>query len=139
MRQCNLAGLLGAEAEESSEEEEEPGGNPKLAYMTGRAVRSEINLKELSPENRRLFDASMQKEWSSWQKFQAVEELTEEEIAALPPETKDTKVVGARWVHTDKNSKPRLTAYHMAKKTGKTKEQVDKELPFEAKSRCVVR
>ena len=136
LRQCNLAGILGAEAEESSEEEEEePDGNPKFAYLTGRAVRSEINLKELSPENRRLFDASMQKEWSSWQKFQAVEELTEEEIASLPP---DTKVIGTRWVHTDKNSKPRAIAYHMAKKTGKSKEQVDKEFPFEAKSRCVV-
>ena len=77
----------------------------------------------------------MQKEWVSWQKFQAVEELSDEEVKALPG---DTKIIGTRWVHTDKNSKPRLIAYHMAKKTGKTKEQVDKEYPFEAKLRLVV-
>eukprot|EP00435_Cladocopium_sp_Y103_P057754 s1878_g20.t1 len=63
------------------------------------------------------------------------DELTEEEISKLPP---DTKVIGTRWVHTDKNSKSRLIAYHLAKKTGKSREQVDKEFPFEAKSRCVV-
>ena len=103
--------------------------------MTGKAAKSEIDINSLSPEDRKLFDASMLKEWTSWQKFQAVAELTEEEIQSLP---QDTKVIGTRWVHTDKNSKPRLIARHMAKKTGKTKEQVDKEFPFEAKSRLVV-
>ena len=105
------------------------------ALLTGKAVKSEIDLKSLSPEDRAKFDVSMGKEWSSWGSFRAVDELTEEEIKLLPP---DTKIVGTRWVHTDKNSKPRLIAYHMAKKTGKTKEQVDKEFPFMAKSRLVV-
>ena len=96
--------------------------------MTGRAVFSEINLKELSPENRRLFDDSTQKEWNAWQKLQAVEELTEEEIAALPPQT---KAVRTRRAHIGKNSKPRLIVYRIAKKIGKTEEKVDKEFPFD--------
>ena len=82
-----------------------------------------------------MFDASTQKEWNSWQKIQSVEELTEEEISKLPP---NKKVIRARWAHTDKNSKNRLIAYHLAKKTGKSKEQLDREFPFEAKSRCVL-
>lgn len=110
-------------------------GNPKLVYLTGKAVRSEVNLKSLSASDRLLFDESMKKEWESWNKFQAVKELTEEEIKLLPP---DTKVVGTRWVHTDKNSKPRLIAQHLGRKTGKSKEQIEKEYPFQAKSRLVV-
>ncbi|CAE7726450.1 unnamed protein product, partial [Symbiodinium necroappetens] len=74
-------------------------------------------------------------EWSSWMKFDAVQELTAEEIAQLPP---DTKIIGTRWVHTDKNDKPRLLAKALAKRTGKTADQIKKEFPFEAKSRMVV-
>ena len=77
----------------------------------------------------------MQKEWTLWQRFQAVQELSEDEINNLPPET---KIIGTRWAHTDKNCKPRVIAYHMARKTGKSKEQVDREYPFEEKSRLVV-
>ena len=112
--------------------------NPVIAfsYMTGKAAtRSEVSLKHLSPEDRRLFDDSMAKEWTSWQKFGAVEELDDKTIANLP---KDTKIIGTRWVHTDKNSKNRLVGYHMMKRTGKTKAQVDREFPFQAKSRLVV-
>ena len=131
-RRLELAGDLSESSEELEPEQE---SNLNYAFMTGKAAKSEININSLSPEDRKLFDASMLKEWTSWQKFQAVAELTEEEIQSLP---QDTKVIGTRWVHTDKNSKPRLIARHMAKKTGKTKEQVDKEFPFEAKSRLVV-
>jgi hypothetical protein len=53
---------------------------PHMAFMTGKAVRSEINLKNLSEKDLSLFQASMQKEWLSWQKFQAVQELSEEEV-----------------------------------------------------------
>ena len=42
-------------------------------FLTGRAVRSEISLKNLSPEDREKFNISMQKEWDSWNRFQAVE------------------------------------------------------------------
>lgn len=105
------------------------------SFMTGKAARSEVNLKTLTPEKRALFDIAMQKEWSSWQRFQAVEELTEEDYKDLPG---DTKIIGTRWVHTDKNSKPRMMAGYMAKKTGKTKSQVERDYPFEAKSRLVV-
>eukprot|EP00434_Breviolum_minutum_P011223 symbB.v1.2.009904.t1/scaffold605.1/size182108/4 len=63
-------------------------GNPKLVYLTGKAIRSEVSLKSLSASDRLLFDESMRKEWESWNKFQAVKELTEEEIKMLPPDTK---------------------------------------------------
>lgn len=108
---------------------------PADAFLTGKAVRSEVNLKQLSPEDRAKFDASMAKEWASWQKFSAVEVLSEEQVAALP---KDVQIVGTRWVHTDKNSKPRLMAEALSKRTGKTKQQIRKEFPFEAKSRLLV-
>eukprot|EP00439_Symbiodinium_sp_Y106_P017632 s1781_g2.t1 len=40
---------------------------------------SEIKLGQLSPEDRKKFDLSMEKEWNSWQKFGAVEKLSEEQ------------------------------------------------------------
>ncbi|CAE7745994.1 RE1 [Symbiodinium sp. KB8] len=109
---------------------------PAETFMTGRAGRnSEVKLANLDKESRARFDASMGKEWASWQKFSAVEELTQKQIEDLP---KDVKIIGTRWVHTDKNEKLRLLAMYMAKRTGKTKEQIEKEFPFEAKSRLVV-
>ena len=105
------------------------------SYLTGAAVRTEVNIFELPPEDRLKFDAAMAKERASWQKFSAVEVLTEEQVEALPG---DTKIIGTRWVHVDKNKKPRLLAAAMSKKTKKTKEQIQKEFPFEAKSRIVV-
>ena len=57
------------------------------------------------------------------------------QVKDLPP---DVQVVGTRWVHTDKNEQPRLMAEALAKRTGKTKEQIRREFPFEAKSRLVV-
>ena len=79
----------------------------------------------------------MAKEWSSWQKFGAVEVLTPEQVKNLPA---DTQIIGTRWVHTDKNQKPRLLAsyQYLSKRTGKTMEQINREFPFEAKSRMVV-
>ncbi|CAE7930582.1 brap-2 [Symbiodinium necroappetens] len=132
--------MLGSENlhdEESSENsEDEPIHEcPADVLLTGKAVRSEIKLKDLKPEDRAKFEASMAKEWSSRMKFDAVQELTAEEIAQLPP---DTKIIGMRWVHTDKNDKPRLLAKALAKRTGKTADQIKKEFPFEAKSRMVV-
>ena len=38
---------------------------PADVFLTGKAVRSEIKLKDLSPENRAKFLASMEKEWTS--------------------------------------------------------------------------
>jgi hypothetical protein len=40
--------------------------NPAEAFLTGRAARSEINLKDLNPSERKLFDQGMAKEWNSW-------------------------------------------------------------------------
>ena len=143
IREHNMKRLLNNYEELSgsdvSSEEDDPEQDqlqePADAFLTGKAVRSEVNLKQLSPEDRAKFDASMAKEWASWQKFSAVEVLSEEQVAALP---KDVQIVGTRWVHTDKNSKPRLMAEALSKRTGKTKEQIRKEFPFEAKSRLVV-
>ncbi len=108
---------------------------PPDIFLTGKAVRSEVNLKSLSPEDRAKFDASMAKEWASWMNFGAAEILTEQQIAELPD---DAEIIGTRWVHTDKNKKPRLLAEAMKKKTGKSDAQIHKEFPFEAKSRMVV-
>lgn len=77
----------------------------------------------------------MQKERDSWKKFGAVEVLTKEQIADLPD---DAQIVGTRWVHTDKNSKPRLMAKYLSKRAGKTESQIRKEIPFQTKSRLVV-
>ena len=104
-------------------------------FLTGKAVRSEIKLKDLSPEDRQKFAQAMEKEWSSWMKFNAVEILTPDQVLALPS---DVKVIGTRWVHTDKNQKQRLLALHLRTKTGKSAEQVKAEFPFSAKSRLVV-
>ena len=51
--------------------------NPRLeAFLAGKAVRSEISLRELSTEDRARFDASMAKEWA----FNAVEVLSEDKL-----------------------------------------------------------
>lgn len=39
--------------------------NTEFAYMTGKAAKSEINIRQLDPSDRALFDVSMQKEWTS--------------------------------------------------------------------------
>ena len=124
--------------EESSEDEQAlllQQQDPVDIFLTGKAVRSEVNLKSLSPEDRAKCDGSMAKEWASWMNFGAAEILTEQQIAELPA---DAEIVGTRWVHTDKNKKPRLLAEAMKKKTGKSDAQIRKEFPFEAKSRMVV-
>ena len=54
-------------------------------------MRSEISLKDLSPEDRAKYDDSMAKEWSSWQKFNAVEILSPQQIEDLP---EDAKIIG---------------------------------------------
>ncbi|CAE7722529.1 GIP, partial [Symbiodinium necroappetens] len=108
---------------------------PADVFLTGKAVRSEIKLKNLSPQERELYTHAMEKEWSSWEKFNAVEVLSPDQVAQLPS---DVKIIGTRWVHTDKNQKQRLLALHLRGKTGKTKEQVEKEYPLSAKSRLVV-
>ncbi|OLP82760.1 hypothetical protein AK812_SmicGene36569 [Symbiodinium microadriaticum] len=48
---------------------------PTDMFLTEKSVRSEIKLKDLSSEERKKFEASMAKEWSSWEKFNAVEDL----------------------------------------------------------------
>ena len=108
---------------------------PADVFLTGKAVRSEIKLKDLRPKERELFVGAMEKEWTSWEKFNAVEVLTPEMVASLPG---DVKIIGTRWVHTDKNQKQRLLALHLRHKTGKTKEQIEREYPLTAKSRLVV-
>lgn len=123
--------------DEATDEDGRENGNPVIAeaFLTGKAIRSEIRLGDLGPGQRSLFDEAMKKEWSSWMKFSTVEVMTPDQIAELP---EDTKIIGTRWVHVDKNNKRRLIAKMLAKKTGKTQEQIDRENPLEAKSRIVV-
>ena len=106
--------------------------NPADVFLTtGKSVCSEARLKDLAPDDRSKFDKSMAKEWASWQKFGAVEVLSKEQVRQLP---EDVQVIGTRWVHTDKNAKPRLLAnYLLSKRTRKSKEQIRREFPFEAK------
>ena len=106
---------------------------PADAFLTGKAVRSEIKLKDLAPGDRVKFDEAMAKEWSSWQKFGAVEKLSLEQVRELP---QGTKIIGTRWAHTDKNQKPRLLVGHIAQKSGKSKQQIEKA--FAPKSRLIV-
>jgi hypothetical protein len=95
-------------------------GDPE-AMLVGRAARSEINLRDLQPREKALFAEAMAKEWKSWMDFNAVDVLTPEEVAKLPP---GTKVIGTRWVHTDKNAKLRTSS--------------TTHIPMAAKSRLVV-
>jgi len=55
----------------------------------------------------------MAKEWTTWGNYQAVKLLSESEVAALP---KNLKVVGMRWVFTDKNERLRLPGTASASK-----------------------
>ena len=137
LKNKRLKRLMDDEEDDEEELHEEAGlENPHHeAMLTGRAVKSEVNLKDLSQIDREKFDVSMAKEWASFQKFNAVEVLTEKQIKELP---NDVEIVSMRWVHTDKNQKPRLLAMAMSKKTGKSKKQIEKDYPFEAKSRMVV-
>ena len=119
------------EGNEDTEEEDLLCAIPADVFLTGKAVRSEIKLKDLTHEQRQEYIQSMGKEWSSWEKFNAVEVLTPEQILNLP---KDVKIIGTRWVHTDKNQKQRLLALHLRAKTGKSEEQIRREYPLSAKS-----
>ena len=50
----------------------------------------------------------------------------------------DAKIIGTRWVHTDKNQKKRLMSAVLQGRTGKSQAQIQKEFPLDAKSRLVV-
>eukprot|EP00435_Cladocopium_sp_Y103_P014041 s2039_g3.t1 len=136
-RMLNYEGdaLTSSQSEDEKEQCFVEGQGPGDVFLTGKAVRSEISLKDLSQEDRAKYDVSMAKEWSSWQKFNAVEVLTPQQIENLP---EDTKIIGTRWVHTDKNQKKRLMSAALQGRTGKTQAQIQKEFPLEAKSRLVV-
>ena len=134
--QINLLKEYGAEQSSSEDNYDDMfNDTPAETFLTGKAASTEISLKNLNEEDREKFQASMQKEWDSWTKFGAVEVLTKEQIENLPD---DVQIIGTRWIHVDKNSKPRLLAKAMQKKTGKTDAQIKKEFPFQAKSRLVV-
>ncbi|CAE7548475.1 RE2, partial [Symbiodinium necroappetens] len=142
VRESRLRKMIGDESIYETDTEDEIEGTDldvfitsADVFLTGRAVRSEVKLKDLTEKDREAFTQSMAKEWSSWMKFNAVEILTPTQISKLPT---GTKIIGTRWVHTDKNQKQRLLALHLSKKTGKDKEAVMKEYPFSAKSRLVV-
>ena len=135
-RLAKESGYTSDSNEEVTEDEQAMNDDPADAFLTGKAARStDIKLHNLSKEDREKFNASMAKEWASWQRFNAVELLTPKQVKELP---EDVQIVGTKWVHTDKNDRPRLLAVFLSKRTGKTKEQIKKEFPFEAKSRMVV-
>ncbi|CAE7252473.1 RE1 [Symbiodinium sp. CCMP2592] len=143
LREKRLKRIIGyeEEAESSYDENSEEDvylSHPSEVFLTGKAVKSEVRLKDLDPKDRERFTGeggSMAKEWNSWNKFAAVDKLEPHEIRDLPS---DVKIIGTRWVHTDKNAKPRLLAEYLSKRTEKGKAQIKKEFPFEAKSRLVV-
>ena len=94
------------------------------AYLVGTSrARKEVQLKDLDHATCRLYEASLAKEWNSWLNFGAVELLTEQQVQWLP---KGVKIIGARWVHTDKAAKLRVPG------------TASENLPVQAKSRLVV-
>ncbi|CAK0863333.1 unnamed protein product, partial [Prorocentrum cordatum] len=96
----------------------------EFAYLTKGAVRSEIRLQDLAPEQRKEFDQAMAKEWRSWTEFQAVEVLSFSQAKELLD--RGASPVGTRRVHTDKNAKKRNL------------KQTYDDIPLAAKSRLVV-
>ncbi|CAK0814360.1 unnamed protein product, partial [Prorocentrum cordatum] len=96
----------------------------EFAYLTKGAVRSDIRLQDLAPEQRKEFDQAMAKEWRSWTEFQAVEVLSSNQAKELLD--RGASPVGTRWVHTDKNAKKR------------NPKQTYDDIPLAAKSRLVV-
>ncbi|CAK0810251.1 unnamed protein product, partial [Prorocentrum cordatum] len=96
----------------------------EFAYLTKGAVRSEIRLQDLAPEQRKEFDQAMAKEWRSWTEFQAVEVLSFSQAKELLD--RGASPVGTRWVHTDKNAKKRNL------------KQTYDDIPLAAKSRLGV-
>jgi hypothetical protein len=72
-------------------------------------VAGEINLKDLNQKVLKLFtgeQGSIWKEWQDWLRHKAVIPLTDKEVGELP---KHMKIVGMRWVHTDKNERKRVS------------------------------
>ena len=68
-------------------------------------------------------------------KRSSVEVLSPQQIEDLP---EDAKIIGTRWVHTDKNQKKRLMSAALQGRTGKSQAQIQKEFPLEAENRLVV-
>ena len=69
--------------------------------MAESARSKELSWKTMSEEVKQLFLGSMAKEWSTWERFNAVKMVDQ-----LPQRA---RAIGMRWVHTDKNAKLRLT------------------------------
>lgn len=97
-----LMRLMDDEEDDEEELHEEAGlENPHHeAMLTGRAVKSEVNLKDLSQVDREKFDVSMAKEWASFQKFNAVEVLTEKQIRSFPMTLRSYQCVGCTLTRT---------------------------------------
>ena len=87
---------------------------PTDIFLSGKAPRS--SSRTLAPRREKKFEASMAKEWCSWEKVNAVEVLTPDQVAQIPG---DVRIIGTCWVHTDKNQKQRLLALHVRGKAGK--------------------
>ncbi|CAJ1448790.1 unnamed protein product, partial [Effrenium voratum] len=85
--------LMRSDGSSTAEEEDQDQNIPtnfmvEETMLTGKAVRSETNLKDLDPEDRALYDVSMGDEWQSWTKFEAVDILTEKQKDNLDPDIK---------------------------------------------------
>ena len=70
------------------------------AFLTGRGRGKEIDLNKLSKAERKLFDASMAKEWANWSNFRAVTVVPPGEAQGVL--ARATSVIPSRWVHTNK-------------------------------------
>ena len=92
------------------------------AYLVGAAKSKEVSLQSLTESDRPKYDESMAKEWANWQRFEAVVPLSAEEEKQI--KEAGTRVIGMRWVHTDKNERLRMKS--------------KASLPILAKSRIVV-
>ena len=71
-------------------------------FLTGRAVRKEVNFVSESPANQRLLHAAMEREWKKWEEHKATLPLTQGELRMLKSRFPNLKIVGRRWVLTPK-------------------------------------
>ena len=91
-------------------------------FLTGRARTREFKYREMDKTTRDTFHKAMTQEWTSFQNFDALRPLTQEEIAYVKEH--DITPTKMRWVLTDKNERLRVSK---------------PSLPLKAKARLVVR
>ena len=86
---------------------QEPYEDEPSVFLTGRARAREFRYREMDKDTRNSFHKAMTQEWTSFQNFDALRPLTQEEIAYVKEHNiMPTKM---RWVLMDKNERLRVS------------------------------